>query len=400
MSIVYRRLAFFVGNVDERENQLLKSELYQLIRLVYLKLISAYHSIKGKEWQLMYHVVVAEDEHWIRSGIVKMLERISSGFTVVGEAEDGAEAWQLIQELSPNVLITDIEMPHKDGLALLKEIHEQQLPVISIILSSYDKFEYAQQGIRYGVSEYLLKPVREEVLKESLQRSIDRLEMLKPIHEQMLKINAFLERLPLMDEQQVQQEQSKIVQAIMSSRHSHPSSKIGLLRIFTVKWNELLKVYYPEDISIASETNEAGEAAGHADAAAYKQQIQQLADRWCGKSQSGQTKRSYRLAIKQACSYAETSYMHEIRMNSVAEHVGLSVSHFSALFKQHTGETFGNYVNLIRIEKAKQLLLEPDLKAYEVAELVGFTSAPYFTRLFKNTTGLSPNEYRKRLGLL
>ncbi|TBL74658.1 response regulator [Paenibacillus thalictri] len=338
----------------------------------------------------MYHVLVAEDEHWIRSGLVEMIDRIGGGFKVVGEAENGTEAWNLIQELHPSVLITDIMMPQMDGLSLIKQIDETKLPIVSVIISGYDNFSYAQQGIRYGVSEYLLKPVRPEMLQEALQRSIHRLELLQPIHQQLMQIQAFIDQIQSMDPQQLNTEQAQLTQSIVKNRQCHPSFRMGLLRILAGKLNELLETFYPdyEKITIEQEKEET-----------FKKHIQRLTELWCKMSQSQDHKRSFRLIIKQACDYAEKRYMQEISLSHISETVGLSVSHFSALFKQHTGDSFVNYMNRIRIDKAKQLLLEPDLKIYQVADMVGFSSVPYFTRVFKNITGLSPNEFRKGMGI-
>jgi len=74
----------------------------------------------------------------------------------------------------------------------------------------------------------------------------------------------------------------------------------------------------------------------------------------------------------------------------------LSVSHFSSLFKKSTGLTYLNYVNQLRIQKAKELLLVPETKIYEVADQVGFVSLPYFNRVFKQLVGTTPLEFRKR----
>ncbi len=338
----------------------------------------------------MYHVLVAEDEFWIRSGIVEMVDRIGGGFKVVGEAETGVEAWNLIQELCPTVLITDIMMPQMDGLSLIKQIEEIKFPIVSILISGYDNFAYAQQGIRYGVSEYLLKPVQEEMLKEALERSIHRLEMLHPVHDQLMQIQAFIDKMQSMDALQINSEQSQLIQSIIKNRHSHTSSKLGLLRILAGKISDLLEYSYHDFRKIAVD--------GGSEESLMRY-IGQLIELWCQYSKNQDNRRSFRLVIKQACDYAEKNYMQEISLSHIAEYVGLSVSHFSALFKQHTGDSFVNYLNGIRIDKAKKLLLEPDLKIYQVADMVGFSSLPYFNRVFKNIIGMSPNEYRKGMGI-
>ncbi|CAN7356641.1 helix-turn-helix domain-containing protein [Paenibacillus sp. LjRoot153] len=339
----------------------------------------------------MYNVLVAEDEHWIRSGIVEMVDRIGGGFKVIGEAGDGVEAWNMIHELCPTVLITDIMMPKMDGLSLIKQIDEIKFPIISIIISGYDNFSYAQQGIRYGVSEYLLKPVREDVLKEALERSLQRLEWMHPVHDQLMGINTFMDRIPTMDVQQMMAEQGQLVQSILKNKSYHPSSKLGLLSILAGKLNDLLEYTYPEYQKSAVHEERTEET--------LKKLIQHLTETWCQFDQHQHHKRSFRLVIKKASDYAERSYMQEISLTQIADYSGLSVSHFSALFKQHTGDSFVSYMNKFRIEKAKQLLLEPDLKVYQVADMVGFSSMPYFNRVFKNLTGLSPNEYRKGMGI-
>ncbi|WP_372630627.1 helix-turn-helix domain-containing protein [Cohnella sp.] len=338
----------------------------------------------------MYHVLVAEDEHWVRSGIVEMIDRIGGGFKVVGEADNGAEAWNLIQELCPTVLITDIMMPKLDGLSLLKQIDEIKFPIISIIISGYDNFGYAQQGIRYGVSEYVLKPIRQETLKEALERSIYRLEMLSPVHEQLMAVQSFVNHLQDMDVDQIHSELSALMKSIAGNRKSHPSSKLGLLRILAGKLDVLLEYFYPSYEKIASADGSEEE---------LKQRIQKLTEQWCRLGRTANENKSVRLVMKKACDYAEKHYMQEISLSQIADYVGLSVSHFSALFKQSTDDSFVNYLNQIRIDKAKKLLLEPDLKIYQVAEIVGFSSVPYFNRVFKNITGWSPNEYRKGMGL-
>jgi two-component system response regulator YesN len=206
-----------------------------------------------------------------------------------------------------------------------------------------------------------------------------------------MSINTFVEQIQTMDVQQLMGEQAQLVQSILRNKSSHPSSKLGLLRILTGKLNDLLEYTYPEFQKTAVHEAKTEEA--------LKRHIQHLIEQWCQYDQHQHHKRSFRLVIKKACDFAEKNYMQEISLSQIADFAGLSVSHFSALFKQHTGDSFVNYMNKFRIEKAKQLLLEPDLKIYHVADMVGFSSMPYFNRVFKNLIGLSPNEYRKGMGI-
>jgi two-component system response regulator YesN len=106
-----------------------------------------------------------------------------------------------------------------------------------------------------------------------------------------------------------------------------------------------------------------------------------------------------KLVIKQVCENIKENYMNDITLAEMAEYSNLSTSYFSTLFKQYTGQSFVNYVNRTRIDRSKLLLMEADIRIYDVADMVGFSSLPYFNRVFKKVVGMSPNEYRKSLGI-
>lgn len=85
----------------------------------------------------------------------------------------------------------------------------------------------------------------------------------------------------------------------------------------------------------------------------------------------------------------------DLKLRDVAEHIGLNEKYFTNRFSKEAGETFSGYVAGIRVEKAKELLKTTDFKIYEIAGMVGYHSAEHFTRVFKKTTAVSPNQYRK-----
>ncbi|MCL6459618.1 MAG: AraC family transcriptional regulator, partial [Gorillibacterium sp.] len=101
----------------------------------------------------------------------------------------------------------------------------------------------------------------------------------------------------------------------------------------------------------------------------------------------------------QVCEYIDAHYYENFTLARMADMSHMSVSYFSMLFKKTTGQTFLNYLNLVRLQKAKELLREPDLKIYEIADMAGYTSLPYFNRIFKQIVQITPVEYRRRLGL-
>ena len=107
----------------------------------------------------MYSILLVDDEIPVRHMIRSSIDWNQYGFFVIGEAENGLEALDIIQEKNPDVVITDIKMPYMDGISLIKELRKTHPTTTVIILSGYDEFTYAQNAIQLDVSYYALKPL-------------------------------------------------------------------------------------------------------------------------------------------------------------------------------------------------------------------------------------------------
>lgn len=93
--------------------------------------------------------------------------------------------------------------------------------------------------------------------------------------------------------------------------------------------------------------------------------------------------------------YIHEHYAEEVTLAELSEKIYISRNHLSIIFKNMTGETFNNYLTRVRIEKARELLMERKMLVYEVAERVGYKNVPYFSTLFKKMTGLNPTDFIK-----
>lgn len=122
------------------------------------------------EKRIIYRVVVAEDEPLILKNLVKKITNLNIGFQVVGTAEDGKAAMDIVRSYSPDVLVADIRMPVMDGLELLKIVSSKHPNIKKIVVSGYNDFKYAQQALKYEVADYLLKPLKENELLEAFSR--------------------------------------------------------------------------------------------------------------------------------------------------------------------------------------------------------------------------------------
>ena len=140
-----------------------------------------------------YKVFLVEDEVVTREGIRDNVDWKANGFEFSGEASDGDMALPLIQAIKPDVLITDIKMPFMDGLQLCKIIRERMPWLKIVILSGHDEFEYAQEAIKLGVNEYLLKPITVQEMHKVLQKIASQLDQEKSEQENLIKLQGQIE---------------------------------------------------------------------------------------------------------------------------------------------------------------------------------------------------------------
>ena len=139
----------------------------------------------------MYKVFLVDDEIVIRENIRNSFPWEGNGgseFSLAGEAPDGEIALQMMQDVKPDILITDIRMPFMDGMQLCEAVSHTMPWVQIVILSGYDDFAYAQQAISLGVKEYLLKPVSAQELLEVLERIAGRIREERRAQADLLRI--------------------------------------------------------------------------------------------------------------------------------------------------------------------------------------------------------------------
>jgi len=114
-------------------------------------------------------VIVAEDQAMVRGALAALLN-IEDDIDVVGQAIDGKQALELLLSVKPEVLLTDIEMPHITGLELAAEVHRRKLPTKVIILTTFARAGYLRRALDAGVSGYLLKDAPSSTLASAIRR--------------------------------------------------------------------------------------------------------------------------------------------------------------------------------------------------------------------------------------
>jgi two-component system, response regulator YesN len=118
----------------------------------------------------MYKIIIVEDEAIVREGIKKRVDWTSLGFSVIGDAANGQEALAIAEKDWPDVILTDIRMPVLDGIELIRIVTERVPSTKVVILTGHEEFEYAHQSIKFGVLDYILKPVSANELSKVMAK--------------------------------------------------------------------------------------------------------------------------------------------------------------------------------------------------------------------------------------
>ena len=132
----------------------------------------------------MFKLLIIDDEEIICQTIANLIDWKSLNISLIGTCLDGVEAYHMILDESPDIVMTDIRMPGISGLELIERISATDLHTQFIILSGYGEFDYAKRAMKCGVKHYLLKPCDEQQIISCMQ------DVIKDIHKQILSENA------------------------------------------------------------------------------------------------------------------------------------------------------------------------------------------------------------------
>ncbi|SHH50809.1 two-component system, response regulator YesN [Caloranaerobacter azorensis DSM 13643] len=193
----------------------------------------------------MYRLLIADDEPIEREGLKLIINKNLPDIRVIGEAKNGREAIELVDELSPDILLLDIKMPGINGIEAAKEIRRKYKNLKIIILSAYDYFAYAKESFSLGVYDYLLKPVRRAKLIETLEKVISEIEKERIERQEKLKLREELSDIKNMFEE-------KFVTIILEDGLKGENNIKNRIDILDMTFD----LYYVLAISIESKNND------------------------------------------------------------------------------------------------------------------------------------------------
>ncbi|WP_070000622.1 response regulator transcription factor [Cellulosilyticum sp. I15G10I2] len=351
----------------------------------------------------MIKLVIVDDEKMIRDGLALTINWEAYHIEVVGVARDGLQALEICREVRPQIVLTDIRMPKMNGIELLQTLKDDMPQTKVIILSGYDEFSYAQQAVKYGAVDYLIKPIVVEELEKvimSVKHALEQElfgELLHLRHyqelEHMLEPYFNAVRMGLTSEAVLNL--TPVINRLDESNMTLKNYKKLIIHILTnVEKLLYLDGYQLRDAHLElyhnRETMLIQLNLKH-ELTQWLYHLTKVICEWI-QDQKGEGG-GHRALIKKAMDYMESHYHEDLTVDNIAEIVALSANYFSHVFKKTKGESFTDYLNKLRIEAAKHYLLEKEYKIYEVAYKVGYKDYKYFSSVFKKSVGISPTKY-------
>ncbi len=374
----------------------------------------------------MYSIVFAEDEKTTRENICRVIDWERYGFVICATASDGEEALQAVQRYRPEVLITDIRMPFMDGLELSKQAKKVVPSIKIIILSGFMEFGYAQDAIRIGVQDYIVKPVTPDKLirilvklNEQLQEENDHRAHVSRLIEDLRKVEHHLQESPggeigAADISQTLQAEEQLDAFLRAGTPEgveaftdrllldvgETSFQSSLFRSFF-----LLKMLSCCVKAVESMSGDPHETLPQIDdLTAFLERTTDLAHARTALCACFGAVVAYRSVatsvtaglVDKAKNYVRGHYdSPALSTRQMADIVGLSPNYFSNVFKQYAGTTFTKYLTGYRIDRAKEMLRTTDYSVVEIARRVGYDNANYFSAVFHRMTGLPPIAFKE-----
>ncbi|WP_276356600.1 response regulator transcription factor [Cohnella caldifontis] len=358
-------------------------------------------------------MLLVDDEPLVLEGLKFMVDWQGHGFRVCGEASDGEEALERIQELSPNLVVTDIRMPSIDGLQLIKRCSEEQrLRCRFIILSGHEDFSIARQALPFGVIDYWLKPIDTDEIHRTLRQLKEEwngAEAAGTSSESAPTPHAWSDPAAVSaaaDEtlHEAEDELLLAVEANDKRRIGEAANRLCNRLQQTFETPALRKSYLSHVLlDLLWKTAEWREDGSPSETVTESVGfLQNEPAGWNAPLESFCLEAAARLALRrskagpagEAVRYIHSHYAEPLQLQTVARELHFQPAYLGQLFKKHVGMSFLDYLHRTRVEEAGKLLRRTDMKVADVARAVGYADPELFAAKFKKFKQVPPSQYK------
>jgi two-component system, response regulator YesN len=353
---------------------------------------------------MMYDLVIIDDEAIMLEGLTEFIKWSQLGFNVKRTFSSGELAIEYLKTERVDVVLTDIQMDNVSGIDIARFLYETENPARIVFLSAYRDFEYARKAITYKVMYYLLKPIQIDEVKtlftqirekldletadgtgngrqrknqpgNAARHDLDKFNNLFTTYIKAGNIDGvlclfdeFTGYLGTLDSEEAKSKLAYFTDLVIQKMDENGMTHQGLEH-GSIPENETLENlarYVKEMLNRVSQSFVDSRVP-------FERQI-----------------------IDKALLFINENYSADISLENIAGHVYLSPGYFSRLFKSVTGINYIDALTRVRIEKAMELLKDPQYAVYQIGSLVSYRNTKYFYKIFKKYTGYTPSEYRKK----
>lgn len=340
----------------------------------------------------MINVAIVDDERTTVDTIIMLANWEDNDMVVTNTFSDGAEIIEYLKTgRDIDLVLTDVEMPEKSGLDVLKFINERSLNISTIVISAYNNFEYVQHSIKRNATDYILKPIDKSELNLALRNAA------KDIRHSMKKHENIFEIYPgLLKE--LKKARIKMVSAVENNNLSQikglllkllSDEKLGDLTIknklifeinsiieeTVLKYDINSKEIYSHTITIDLNNEQLLDI--------YVKIFENIIDK--------RNKRTDSLNIDDIKRYIDRNYKDkDIGLSKIAEEFHISNGYLSRLFKNNYNQNLSEYIINKKMDEARNMIINEDIEIKHAAETVGYEDISYFYRVWKKRYNTTP----------
>lgn len=328
-------------------------------------------------------LLIVEDDKITLEYLEKMAVWKDLGIEVAATAINGKQGFVKYHSCRPNLVLSDVEMPFLNGLEMFREIRRDDPSVVLLVISSYSEFSYVKDAMQLGAWAYLLK---NEMSEEAVHTTI------APIAARIRDMTAAAETTILKELQTVLSEETGMEETTASLARSFRVLRThGGAQMAQRLQEQASRILQKAFSSIGRPTDFSPcYAVTFAELQPWIMgQVQLLHDR------KRKDQPDLSPTVANCLRFIQSNYADKnLSIDQIAQSVYVSPNWLSAKFKSEFGCTINEYITQFRIDKAKNLLISGQYKIYEVAEMVGYGSSRYFSRVFSKLTNQTPQNYR------
>lgn len=335
----------------------------------------------------MIKVLIVDDDKLARQGLIALMDWEKYGMQVVGNVQNGKIALDFVKKEPVDLVFVDIDMPEMNGLEFMEQCHRFSDQIQFVVLSFYEKFDYVQSTLRLGGLDYISK------VSMDLENCDEVLARIRKKYDEKNGGRVF-SPAPAMGEQALEEMRSRFrsMHWVFDDRFWKELKAQVIAAHIDVRRLEIIISKCIGELEYLMEIEE--------NRLPLFENVEELMQ-WVSQYRGHVFERAGTLPqesdigrIANTVTFMKENFSRDLSTVEAASRIGVSRSYFCTSFKKWVGVSFGDYLQQLRIDHARELLEKTDISVSEIAFLCGYNDIYYFSRVFHKATGYSPSEYR------